>query len=180
MCAAAVLSCEVIGDRWIQPHLAVRTWFVADRWTACVTQPRRFTPLGPASWVSSVDKSRSSKSAEVRRIWDIYDERLGWVGADVALSVDGAHASGDVSGAWLAWSTAAEEALADAFCLAGGPVPERGFCLGRGLARFSKVRLGGPKVRRVRARCSDPGDGALVDLYRDHSVAPLVDLRRRL
>ena len=67
-----------------------------------------------------------------------------------------------------------------AFCLAGGPVPERGFCLGRGLARFNKVRLGGPKVSRTRARCSDPGDGALVDLYRDHSVAPLVDLRRRL
>ena len=22
----------VAGDRWIQPHLAVRTWFVADRW----------------------------------------------------------------------------------------------------------------------------------------------------
>ena len=68
----------------------------------------------------------------------------------------------------------------DAFCLAVGPVPERGFCLGRGLACFNKVRLGGPKVRRVRARCSDPGDAALVDLYRDHSVAPLVDLRRRL
>ena len=73
LCAAAVLSCEVLGNRWIQPHLAVRTWFVADRWTALVTQPRRFTPLWPASWVSSVDRSRFSKSAEVRRIWDVYD-----------------------------------------------------------------------------------------------------------
>ena len=134
--AAAVLSCEVVGDRWIQPHLAVRTWFVADRWTAWATQPRRFTPLWPASWVPSVDRSRSSKSAEVRRISDIYDERLGWVDADEALTVDGAVASGDVSGAWIAWSTAAERALADAFCLAGGPVPERGFCLGRVLARL--------------------------------------------
>ena len=58
LCGAAVLSCEVLGDRWIQPHLAVRTWFVADRWTALVTQPRRFTPLWLASWVSSFDKSR--------------------------------------------------------------------------------------------------------------------------
>ena len=180
LCAAAVLSCEVIGDRWIQPHLAVRTWFVADRWTACVTQPRRFTPLWPASWVSSVDRSRCSKSAEVRRIWDVSDERLGLVDADDAFTVDSAIASGDVSGAWLAWSNAAEGALVDAFCLAGGPVSERGFCLGRGLGCFNRVRLGGPKVRRVRARCSDPGDGALVDLYRDNSVAPLVDLRRRL
>ena len=79
---------------------------------------------------------------------------------------------------WVAWPIAPESALVDAFCLAGGPVPERGFCLGRGLACFSKIRLGGPKVRRARARCSDPGDGALVDLYRDRSVAPLVDLRR--
>ena len=180
LCAAAVLSCEVLCDRWIQPHLAVRTWFVADRWTALVTQVRRFTPLWPASWVSSVDRSRCSKSAEVRRIWDVYDERLGWVDADDALSVDHAIASGDVSSAWLAWSGSAERALLSAFCLAGGPVPEKGFCLGRGLARFNKVRLGGPKVSRTRARCSDPGDGALVDLYRDHSVAPLVDLRRRL
>ena len=180
LCAAAVLSCEVLGDRWIQPHLAVRTWFVADRWTAFVTQPRRFTPLWPASWASSVDRSRCSKSAEVRRIWDIYDERLRWVDAGDALSIDSALASGNVSGAWLVWSTAAEGALLSAFCLAGGPVPERGFCLGRGLARFNRVRLGGPKVRRIRAWCSDPGDGASVDLYRDHSVAPLVDLRRRL
>ena len=35
-------------------------------------------------------------------------------------------------------------------------------------------------MRRIRAWCSDPGDGALVDLYWDHSVVPLVDLRRRL
>ena len=38
LCAAAVLSCKVIGDRWVQPHLAVRTWFVADRWT-CLCYP---------------------------------------------------------------------------------------------------------------------------------------------
>ena len=51
--------------------------------------------------------------------------------------------SGDVSGAWVAWSTAAESALVDAFCLAGGPVPERGFCLGRGFVWVDRrcVRL---------------------------------------
>ena len=116
-----------------------------------------------------------SKSAEVRRIWDVYDERLRWVDAGDALSVGSAIASGDVSRAWLVWSDAAEGALLSALCLAGGPVPDRGFCLGRGSARFNRVRLGGSKVCRTRARCSDLGDGALVDLYRDHSVAPLVD-----
>ena len=56
-CATAVLSCEVVGDRWVQPHLAVRTWFAAERWSAQVTQPRRFTPLWLAFWVPSVDTS---------------------------------------------------------------------------------------------------------------------------
>ena len=32
----------------------------------------------------------------------------------------------------------------------------------------------------ARARCSDPGDGAQVDLHRDRSIATLIDLRRRL
>ena len=39
LCAAAVLSCGAMGDRWVRPHLAVRTWFAAERWTAQVTQP---------------------------------------------------------------------------------------------------------------------------------------------
>ena len=179
LCAAAVLSCEVLGDRWLQPHFAVRTWFGASRWTARVTQPFRYTPVWPACWVHAVDRSRSSRSAEVRRVWEVYDERLSLVRAGDMLSLENALYSGDVSGAWLAWSSAAEDALVEAYCLAGGPVPDRGFHLGRGAARFNRVRLGGPKVRKARARCLDPGDGALVDLYRDASVAPLVDLKRR-
>ena len=146
----------VLRDRWIQPHLAVRTWFAAERWTATVTEPCRFTSLWPASWVGAVDKSRDSKSAEVRRIWETYDERLGLVRAEDVLRVDDALGYGDVSGAWVAWSGAAETALADAYRLAGS-VPERGFILGRGIARFSKVCLGGWKFRKARARCADPG-----------------------
>ena len=46
LCAAAVRSCSVLPDRWIQPHLAVQSWFAAERWTARVTQPARFTPFG--------------------------------------------------------------------------------------------------------------------------------------
>ena len=179
LCAAAVLSCGVLGDRWLQPHFAVRTWFDACCFTASVTQPFRFTPVWPASWVRAADKSRKSRSAEVRRVWEVYDERLSLVHARDLLSLDRALYSGDVSGAWLAWSSAAENALVKAYCSAGGPIPDRGFRLERGIARFNKVWLGGPRVRKARARCLDPGDGALVDLYRDASVAPLVDLKRR-
>ena len=109
----------------------------------------------------------------------MYDERLAFIPASYSLSLEDALRDGDLSRAWLAWSSAAEGALVEAYCLAGGPIPDRGFHLGRGVARFNEVRLGGPKVRKARARCSDPGDGAQVDLYRDASVAPLVDLRRR-
>ena len=76
LCAGAVRSCAVLHGRWIQPHLAVRSWLDAFRWTAEVIQPCRFTPLWLASWVAAVDKSGGSRSAEVRRVWDVYDERL--------------------------------------------------------------------------------------------------------
>ena len=33
-------------------------------------------PFWPASWLPAVDKSRSSKSVEVQRVWEVYDERL--------------------------------------------------------------------------------------------------------
>ena len=109
----------------------------------------------------------------------MYDERLAVLPVSDALYLDDALRAGDVSRSWVLWSSAAENALVSAFCSAGGPVPERGFHLGRGVARFNRVRLGGPRVRKARARCADPGDGAQVDLYRDASIAPLVDLRRR-
>ena len=179
LCAAAVRSCSVLLERWTQPHLAVRYWFVAERWTAKVTQPVRFTPLWPASWLSAVDKSRDSKSVEVRRVWEIYDEKLQLIDAGDVFRSDETLQGGDISQAWLLWSHAAEAALVDAYRLAGGPEPERGVKLGRGAARFSVVRLGGPKMRSARARCADPGDGAQVDLCRDSGIAPLIDLRRR-
>ena len=74
--AAAVFSCKVQPDRWIAPHLAVRTLFDCCRWECRVTQPVQRTLLWPASWLLAVDKSRSSRSAEVQRVWEVYDERL--------------------------------------------------------------------------------------------------------
>ena len=82
---------------------------------------------------------------------------------------------GDVSSAWDVWSSAAESALADAYCFSGGPVPGRGLVLGRGTDRFRVVHLGGPKVRKVRGNAVDPVDGRDVHMY-----VPLLDLRHRL
>ena len=121
--AAAFLSCNFQPDRWIAAHLAVRTLFDYDRWSCRVTQPVRFSPLWPASWLPAVDKSRGSKSVEVRRVWEIYDDRLQFMSRQDALLLSESLDVGDVSQALLVWSRAAETALVDACCFSGGPAP---------------------------------------------------------
>ena len=96
------------------------------------------------------------------------------------FGLDGALLHGDVSSAWMVWSSAAEKALADAFQLAGRPVPRRGLVLGRGMIRLRSVRLGGPIVRSVRRNAADIGEIDDVSLYRDSSAIPVLDLRRKL
>ena len=86
---------------------------------------------------------------------------------------------GDVSQAWLVWSRAAETALADAYCFSGGSAPCQGLVLGRGMARFRLVRLGGHEVRKVRSNAVYVHDAADVFLYLDSCIAPLLDTRRR-
>ena len=92
-----------------------------------------------------------------------------------ALQLDESLDAGDVSRAWLVWS----RALADAYRFSGGPVPHRGLVLGRGSALLRVVRLGGHQVRKARANVADAVDAADVFLYRDSSIAPLLDMRRR-
>ena len=125
--AAAVLSCTVQADRWIAPHLAVRTLYDYDRWSCRVTQPTRFSPLWPASWLPAIDKSRGSKPVEVQRVCEVYDDRLQFMSRQDALLLDESLNAGDVSQAWLVWSSAAETALADACLFSGGPAPNGGF-----------------------------------------------------
>ena len=178
--AAAVHSCSVRMDRWIVPHLAVRASFLYSSWTCQVLQPVKRTPLWPASWLPAIDKTRGSKSVEVQRVWGIYDERLQFMSREDDLGLDEALLCGDVSRAWMIWSSAAERALADAFQFAGGPVPARGLVLGRSAARMRTVRLGGPVVRSVKRSAVGAGEFDDVSLYRDSSAAPVLDLRRNL
>ena len=94
-----------------------------------------------------------------------------------AAALDESLDAGDISRAWLVWSSAVETALADAYRFAGGPVPERGLVMGRSAARMRTVRLGGPLP--VRRNAADAREGGEVHLYQDSSAAPLVDIRRR-
>ena len=98
-----------------------------------VTQPVQRTPLWSASWLAAVDKSRSSKSAKVQRVWEGYDDRLQFMAGADALRLDESLVVGDVARAWMIWSEAAEAAeaaLADASRFAGCPIPARGLVLG--------------------------------------------------
>ena len=61
---------------WIAHHLAIRTLFDCCRWESRVMQSVQRTPLWLASWLPAIDKSRGSKSVEVQKVWEIYDERL--------------------------------------------------------------------------------------------------------
>ena len=136
--AAAVSGCEVMRDRWVMPHFAVRTCFDYSRWLARVSLPAQRTPLWPASWLPVLDKSRGSKAAEVQRVWDVYDDRLQFMSRGDALKLDDSLARRDVSLAWMIiWSSAVEAALADAYRFAGGPVPDSGLVLGRGVFSVS-------------------------------------------
>ena len=63
--------------------------------------------------------------------------------------------------------------------LLSGPLPSKGLVLGRCGALLRMVQLGGPWVRRARANAVDAHDAADVFLYRDSSIAPLLDMRRR-
>ena len=84
----------------------------------------------------AVDKSRGSKSVEVQRVWEVYDERLQFMSLQDAQWLSESLDADDVSHAWLVWSGAAEAALADAYRFCGGPVPTRGLVLGRSRALF--------------------------------------------
>ena len=55
---------------------------------------------------------RGSKSVEVRRVWEIFDDRLQFISRQDALRLDESFEADEVSRAWLVWSFAAETALA--------------------------------------------------------------------
>ena len=109
LATAALGGCWVDHERCIQPHFSVGASFSACRWSARVVQPVRVTPLWPASWVSTIDKTRNSKSAEVRDIWKIYDDVLQFVPVEDAWAVDDALVDRDPHLARERWSSAAKK-----------------------------------------------------------------------
>ena len=119
LAAAAVASCFVQPDKWIERHLAVGTYFEYAKWTCRVILPVQRTPLWPASWLLALDKK--VEALNLPRCKGLGRFMMTWCNLWQGMSL---HA-GDVSRAWLVWSSAAETAPADAYRFAGGPVPQR-------------------------------------------------------
>ena len=94
---------SVLQERCIFPHYAVRASFSVGRWSAKVCLPARSSVLWPAAWVSCLDKSKGSKSVEVRRIWEVYDESLSFI-PPFLRGIRSSLLAGDVSYAWRIWS----------------------------------------------------------------------------
>ena len=84
----------------MQAHFAVSAMFDCDRWSCRVTQPIRCTPLRPASWLPALDKSRGSKSVEVQRVWEVYDDRLRSMSRADSDGLTSSLLDDDVSSAW--------------------------------------------------------------------------------
>ena len=61
-----------------------------------------------------MDKSGGSKSAEVLRVWEVYDDKLQFMASSDASLLDESVRLDDASSAWMISSPAAEAALADA------------------------------------------------------------------
>ena len=78
------------------------------------------TPFWPASWLPAVDLGPGSKSVEVLRVWEVYDERLQFMSLKNAQCLSESLNADDVSSAWLFWSRAAEAPLDDACRFCGG------------------------------------------------------------
>ena len=81
-------------------------------------------PPGCLRWI----RVGGSKSAEVQRVWEIYDDRLQFMARDDALSLDESLGDEDVSRAWNVWAAAA--VLLTRIQLTGGLVPDKGLVLG--------------------------------------------------
>ena len=142
--------------------------------------PVRFSPLWPAFWVAAVDKTKTSKSAEVQGIWEIYDKALEFIPVGQAIAIRDALLDRDASAAWTAGSSSAEHVLDHAFCLAGGPVPPGGLVKGRGSAALSEGFIGGNRIHKLRYACADLAHASEVHFFRDTSVAPILRLRSKL
>ena len=164
---AAILSCRVLNDRWMAPHLAVRTFFHCGRWTCSVTQVVQRTPFGLLLGCLLLIK------AEVLSLL-----RFGGFGTFMMsvfslcfVVMPYCWMTPSLMVMFLGLGLFGLVLLSLHLLMLIGSVVVlflvRGLVLGRGRASFRVVKLGGHKVRKARGYAADAHDAADVFLYRD-------------
>ena len=145
------------------------------------------SPLWPACWLDTPDRSSSSSSRIVQDVWDVYRDVLGVVPEEVVCALKDAAFRSAVDDFWSIWSQNAEAGLFRAYALAGGPTAAgRSAFLGRGLLRIRNRRLGGRAAggsgssRLYRVSQGDDVDVHCAQYFVHSSLSPVLLFRRRL
>ena len=89
----------------------VRWWCWNGWFGGCGLSLSRALPFGLPLGCLLLIKSRGSKSVEVQRVWEVYDERLQFMSLQDAQRLSESLDADGVSCAWLVWSGAAERLL---------------------------------------------------------------------
>ena len=111
LAAAAVVSGTVQADRWMTLHLAVSDFFLIMI-AGHAESPSRFgIRLSDLLLGCLLTTKVGSKSVEVQKVWEIYDDGLQFMSRQDALLLDESFDAGDIFQAWLVWSCAAETFL---------------------------------------------------------------------
>ena len=154
------------------PHLAVWTLFDYGRWSCQVTQSLFSVP--------SVDESSGCKSVDVRRVWENYDDLLQFMTRSDALLLDESLRTNDVylvrglSGLGLL-----RLRLLTPIGLLVAPFWRGALLLGVAPLGLGWSGLVGPRSVRIVAMLLMPMMLVMFFMYRDSSIAPLLEMRRR-
>ena len=70
------------------PHMSAHAAFGLERWSAVVSQHAVYSPVWLPCWPALTDQSRSSKSVEAGRIWEIYDGRLQFIAGQDVVAIN--------------------------------------------------------------------------------------------
>ena len=144
-----------------------------------VTQPVQRTLLLPASCCLLLIRVGVPSRLRFKGFERFMMSVFSFMSRHDALHLDESLNANDISSAWLVCLVLLRLLSLVLFGSVVVSFLVGGLVLGMGSAVFRVVRLGGHQVRKARANVADALGAADVFLYRDSSIAPLLDMRRR-
>ena len=134
--------------------------------------------MWPAHWVKAGDKSGHSTSQDVINRCEARDSELQNMPMESIRKQQNSLNAGNVFSAWESWSTASEVHHAMHTVQQVARWSPQWYLKKKGMLKTRVSALAAPKY--MTPGCSCCGDGSLVHMYRDSSIAPNLNQRRRL